>query len=167
MTIDRIYLLGFMGAGKSTVGRELSHQLHWPFFDLDTEIQKAEGVPLKVIFERDGEPRFREIEREHLRDLSTRPQGVIALGGGAYVDPVNRALVESTGLSVWLDASFAALRRRVRPDGSRPLWSDPEKALQLYEERRPTYRLAQLCLSTDNRLPDDIAAEIVRKVLGT
>jgi shikimate kinase len=167
MAADRIYLIGFMGAGKSTVGRDLSHKLHWPFFDLDAEIQKAEGIPVREIFERHGESRFRQLEKEHLKILASAPKGVIALGGGAYLDPGNRELVENTGTSVWLDGSFAVLRKRIRPDGSRPLWADPEKARQLYEERRPTYELAKVHVLTDNRLPDAIAQEIIRKVLST
>jgi shikimate kinase len=167
MAADRIYLIGFMGAGKSTVGRELSHKLQWPFFDLDSEIQKAEGLPVRQIFERHGESRFRELEKEHLKTLAAAPKGVIALGGGAYLDPDNRALVEATGVSVWLDGSFAVIRKRIRPDGARPLWADPEKARQLYEQRRPTYELAQVHVLTDNRLPDAIAAEIIRKVVPT
>lgn len=167
MAAGRIYLIGFMGAGKSTVGRELSHKLHWPFFDLDVEIQKAEGIPVREIFERHGESRFRQLETEHLKTLTASPKGVIALGGGAYLDPANRELVETTGTSVWLDGSFAVLRKRIRPDGSRPLWADPEKARKLYDERRPTYELAKVHVLTDNRSPDAIAAEIIRKVVST
>jgi shikimate kinase len=86
------------------------------------------------------------------------------LGGGAYVDPVNRTVVDSTGVSVWLDTSLASVKRRVRPDGSRPLLADAEKARQLYAERLPSYRLARIHVLTDNRLPDVIAEEIVQKV---
>ena len=164
MTAHRIYLVGFMGAGKSTVGRELAHRMHWPFFDLDVEIEKAEGSPVRTIFQTHGEPRFREMERERLKHLSEKPRGVIALGGGAYVDATNRDLVEATGFSVFLDASFSAISQRIRPDGSRPLWADPEKARALYEQRRPFYSLARLTLLTDNQRPDVIANEIMRKV---
>jgi len=163
MTVDRIYLIGFMGAGKSTVGRELALQLQWPFFDLDLEIQKAEGMPVRAIFEQKGEPRFRELEAIHLNALSHIPNAVIALGGGAYIDPVNRELVEATGLSVWLDTPLSILQERVRPDGNRPLWASPEKVLRLYDQRQPTYQLARLRIPTENRLPDSIAEEIIRK----
>jgi shikimate kinase len=163
--LRHIYLVGFMGAGKSTVGRELSLKLKLPFIDLDSEIQKAEGLTVQEIFSRLGEPHFRELERAHLKRLSGMPEAIIALGGGAYVDPENRRLIEDTGgVSVWLNASLASIRKRVRPDGTRPLMSDPERARTLYFERLPVYKLAGIHVLTDNRLPDDIAEEIVQKV---
>mgnify|MGYP003345853498 CR=1 FL=1 len=164
MTVERVYLVGFMGAGKSTVGRELSLKLKRPFFDLDAEIEKAEGQPVRAIFEQRGEAAFRALERAHLERMASGPAAIVALGGGAYIAAENRAVVESSGLSVWLDGSFAAIRRRIRPDGSRPLWRDLERARQLYDERRPSYQLARLHVLTDNRLPDAIADEIVRKL---
>ena len=164
MTVQRIYLVGFMGAGKSTVGRELSLKLHWPFLDLDTEIEKSEKRSVRGIFARFGEPHFRQLERDHLQRVSETPRAIIALGGGAYVDPANRSIVDTSGVSVWLNASLASVKRRVRPDGSRPLLADAEKARQLYAERLPSYRLARIHVLTDNRLPDAIAEEIVQKV---
>ena len=164
MAIHRIYLVGFMGAGKSTVGRELSLKLHWPFLDLDTEIEKSEKLPVREIFAQFGEPHFRQLEREHLQRISGTPQAIIALGGGAYVDAANRAVVDATGVAVWLETSFETVKERVRPDGSRPLLADPTKARQLHSERLPSYRLARIHVLTDNRLPDAIAEEIVQKV---
>src|SRR5436190_20287527 len=143
MTVQRIYLVGFMGAGKSTVGRELSLRLRWPFLDLDAEIEKSEKLSVREIFARFGEPHFRGLEREHLQQLSQTPQAIIALGGGAYVDAENRAVVDATGVSVWLDTSMTSVRERVRPDGSRPLLADAERARQLYADRLPAYRLAR------------------------
>ena len=163
MPVERIYLVGFMGAGKSTVGRELSLKLRCPFLDLDSEIERAEGMPVREIFSRFGEPRFRELEREHLIRLSAAT-AVIALGGGAYINGENRKVVNETGVAVWLDASFDRIQERVRPDGSRPLLADVEQARKLYGERLPTYRLARIHVLTDNRLPDAIAEEIVRRV---
>jgi len=162
--MPRIYLVGFMGAGKSTVGRELSLKLHYPFLDLDSEIEQAEGLPVREIFERFGEARFRQLEREHLTRVSKAPTAVVALGGGAYVDPENRKIVEDTGIAVWLDASYSAIRERVRPDGSRPLLGDRARAQKLYSDRRPVYELARIHVLTDNRLPDDIAEEIIRRI---
>jgi shikimate kinase len=162
--MHRIYLVGFMGAGKSTVGRELSLKLQCPFVDLDAEIEKAEGIPVREIFARFGEARFRQVEREHLKRISEASMAVVALGGGAYVDPENRRLVDNSGVAVWLDASFSAIRDRVRPDGTRPLLADLEQARRLYSERLPSYKLARLHVLTDNRLPDAIAQEIVERV---
>jgi shikimate kinase len=153
-----------MGAGKSTVGRELSLKLQCPFVDLDAEIENAEGIAVRDIFARLGEARFRQVEREHLKRISETPMAVVALGGGAYVDPENRKLVDDSGVAVWLDASFSAIRDRVRPDGTRPLLADLEQARRLYSERLPSYKLARLHVLTDNRLPDAIAQEIVERV---
>ena len=124
----------------------------------------AEGLSVRDIFSRFGEPRVREIERDHLKKISESPASIVALGGGAYVDPENRRVVEDTGISVWLDASFSSIRERVRPDGTRPLLADPDHARKLYAERLPSYRLARIHVLTDNRLPDAIAKEIVERV---
>ena len=166
MTVDRIYLVGFMGAGKSTVGRELSSKLKRPFFDLDAEIEKAEGMSVAQIFDRKGEAHFRQLEREHLKRLSELPSGIVALGGGAYIDPENRKLVDKTGAVVWLDTSLTSIRERVRPDGTRPLMLDPDRVDKLYSSRLPFYKLARIQVLTDNRLPDAIAQEIIRRVGG-
>jgi shikimate kinase len=164
MSIQRIYLVGFMGAGKSTVGRELSLKLRWRFLDLDAEIEKSANLPVREIFAQLGEPHFRQLESRHLQRVSETSQAIIALGGGAYVDAANRAIVDNTGVAVWLDTSLATVKERVRPDGSRPLLADAERARQLYTERLPSYRLARIHVLTDNRLPDAIAEEIVQKV---
>lgn len=164
MAVERIYLVGFMGAGKSTVGRELSGQLQRPFFDLDAEIERAEGCSVAEIFSRFGEPLFRQLESDHLRRLSTQPHSIVALGGGAYLDPANRRVVDETGVVVWLDASLSSIRERVQPDGSRPLLANPEQVEKLYASRLPFYKLARIHVVTDNRLPGAIAQEIIRKV---
>ena len=162
--MHRIYLVGFMGSGKSTVGRELSLKLHVPFLDLDAEIEKAEGLPVREIFARHGEPRFRQIEREHLKRIAESSTAIVALGGGTYIDPENRKVVDETGVAVWLEVSFSSIRERVRPDGTRPLLSDIKQARRLYAERLPTYKLARIHVLTDSRLPDAIAQEIVERV---
>ena len=162
--MQRIYLVGFMGAGKSTVGRELSLKLRYPFLDLDTEIEEEEGLPVREIFARFGELHFRALERKHLKRVSETPQAVIALGGGAYVDPENRELVDATGVAVWLEASLSKIRQRIRPDGTRPLLGNPARAERLYEERLPAYKLARIHVLTDNRLPNEIADEILQRV---
>ena len=164
MPVQHIYLVGFMGAGKSTVGREIALKLARPFLDLDSEIEKAETLSVREIFERYGEARFRELERAHLKRLSQEPPAVIALGGGAFVDAANRAVVESSGVAVWLEASLASIQERIKPDGTRPLMKDPEQFRMLYERRCPSYRLAKVHVRTDNRLPDSIAEEIVQRV---
>jgi shikimate kinase len=160
----RIYLVGFMGSGKSTIGRELSLLLKAPFIDLDAEIEKSAKLAVREIFAQFGELRFRELEREHLKRVSEGPDAIIALGGGAYVDVENRRIVDESGISVWLKASFENIRERVRPDGTRPLLADMDRARQLYSDRTPAYKLARIHVLTDNRLPDAIANEIVERI---
>lgn len=162
--MQRIYLVGFMGAGKSTVGRELSLKLQVPFVDLDAEIEEEQGLTVREIFARFGEPHFRALERQHLKRISETAQAVIALGGGAYVDPENRRIVDATGVAVWLEASLSKIRERIRPDGNRPLLGDPKRAERLYADRLPAYRLARIHVLTDNRLPNEIADEILQRV---
>src|SRR5215470_12923754 len=96
-----------MGAGKTTVGRCLARKLGWKFIDLDEEIEKREGRPIPEIFRDAGQSHFRNLERLCLKDLSASRKTVIALGGGAYMDPENREVAEKTGLTVWLKVSFS------------------------------------------------------------
>jgi shikimate kinase len=162
--MERIYLVGFMGAGKTSVGRALSKRLGWALIDLDVEIERAEKMSVQEIFRKFGEPHFRELERKHLERASTCPKAVIALGGGAYVDPGNRAMADSTGLTVWLKVGFPNILQRVKIDGTRPLFKDNDRAERLYQERQPSYALARLHVTADERTPDAIAIDIVERM---
>jgi shikimate kinase len=164
MPVERVYLVGFMGAGKSTIGRALAAQLGWSFVDLDTEIERSQKMSVRDIFSKSGEVHFRQIEREQLKNLSGRPRVVIALGGGATVDPENRLIIDSTGTSVWLNVPFDTAARRVSMDGTRPLFKDPEHAERLYETRLPIYRLARIHVLADNRPPAEIAGEVAMRL---
>ena len=164
MPAERVYLVGFMGAGKTTIGRALAAQLGWSFVDLDTEIERSQKMPVRDIFSKSGEAHFRRIEREQLKNLSGRPRVVIALGGGATVDPENRLIIDSTGPSVWLNVPFDTAARRVSMDGTRPLFKDPEHAERLYETRLPIYRLARIHVLADNRPPAEIAGEVAMRL---
>jgi shikimate kinase len=156
-----IYLVGFMGSGKSTIGLLLADRIGWHFVDLDAEIEATEQMSILEIFETRGEAEFRRIEREKMRALvraieSGRPT-VLALGGGAIVQPENYALVENNGITIWLDCPFETVRRRVEPASHRPLARDPASFAQLYETRRESYARA------DYRIPiesDDPAVAV-------
>ena len=166
MTVERVYLVGFMGAGKTSVGRSLASQLGWSFVDLDAEIERSQKMAIRDIFLKHGEAHFRQLEREHLKTLSGRPRVVIALGGGATMDPENRLVLESTGVSVWLNVAFETAARRVSTDGTRPLFKDPEHARRLYETRQPIYTLSRIHVLADNRPPAAIAGEVARRLQG-
>ncbi len=138
-----------MGCGKTTVGQALAQRLSCRFLDLDQRIEAAAGSTIAEIFDRQGETAFRELEHRELRAaLSELGQGpaVVALGGGAFVQPQNLALVEqSGGLTVWLDAPLETLLERCGQHGdTRPLARDPESFRRLYRERLPFYARARL-----------------------
>src|SRR5438093_89673 len=119
MQPSRVYLIGFMGAGKTSVGRLLAKKLGWKFIDLDKEIEQKEKRPIAEIFREQGEPHFRILENKYLKQISTAKRAVIALGGGAYVDAQNRQVADSSGLTIWLKVSFAKVADRVKMDGTR------------------------------------------------
>ena len=154
-----------MGAGKSTVGRRLARKLGWKFIDLDEEIERRERRPVAEIFREKGEPHFRNLERLCLKDLSSSASNsVIALGGGAYIDPENREVAEKTGLTVWLKVSFEKLASRVKIDGTRPKFADLEQVQRLFQTREPFYAMAKIHISTDDGTPDSVADEIMGMV---
>ncbi|MBZ5577391.1 MAG: shikimate kinase [Acidobacteriia bacterium] len=143
-----IYLVGFMASGKSTIGRLLAHRLGWSFFDADDEIEAAEKVSIREIFEKRGEAEFRRIEteivRQHAHWVERGRPAVLALGGGAFVQPENRRILGDRGVSVWLDCPFAIVERRVAQATHRPLARDTESLAALYEARREAYALADI-----------------------
>jgi shikimate kinase len=158
---ERIYLIGFMGAGKSTVGRRLAKKLGWTFIDLDEEIESRERRTIADIFREHGEPHFRNLERLCLKDVSALSKTVVALGGGTFIDPANRDLAEKTGLTVWLKVSFAKVVHRVRIDGTRPKFTDKEQTERLYQTREPFYSLARVHISTDEGTPEAAVDQII------
>ena len=157
-----IYLLGFMGVGKSTVGLLLAQQLGWRFIDLDATIEAEQGATVREIFERAGEPYFRRIERAALIEASQSAPAVIALGGGTFVQPANFEFIRSTGgITVWLDCSLEELRRRCEGKNDRPLFRDPVSFAGLFEQRLPYYRLANYRISTEGREPQEVVRQIL------
>ena len=167
MKYSRIYLIGFMGSGKTTTGRLLARKLGWKFIDLDKEIEQGEKRQVAEIFREKGEPHFRSLEKHYLKQASYSNRAVIALGGGTYIDPQNRTLADLTGLTVWLKVSFAILADRVKMDGTRPKFDNREEAERLYQDREPHYALARVHVSTDEGTPETVADEIIGVIRKT
>ena len=161
-----LYLVGFMGSGKSAVGRLLADELGWSFADIDEDIEKAEGVSIAEIFDTRGEDEFRRIEQEalrkRLRDVECGKPMVLALGGGAFVDPANRKMLEERGVTLWLDCPFPRICARVEGQTHRPLARDPEKFQQLYDDRRDLYSKSEYRIEADTDDPAVIVAEILK-----
>ena len=142
VTADKIYLVGFMGAGKSSVARALGKRLDWKVEDVDTRIERAERRDIATIFREAGEPYFRTRERDVLVQLLPERGTVVASGGGTFADPANRELMLRDGVVIWLDAPLATVLGRIPLDGRRPLATDRLAMEQLYNQRLAAYRLA-------------------------
>ncbi len=143
----RVYLTGFMGAGKSSVGRRLAERLGAAFVDLDREVERAAGVTVREIFARGGEAEFRRLERRALEETLRLERAVVATGGGTVVAAENRALIDRAGISVWLKPDLETLLERLeRLDGTapgeRPLFGDRRRAEALYRDRLAAYGAA-------------------------
>lgn len=157
-----IFLVGFMGAGKTTVGRTLAEHMGYDFFDLDELIEAQAAKSVQAIFAELGEAEFRRLEHEAIRACSNRSRAVIALGGGAYVPDWNRTLLRTIGRTVWLDCPLDVCLRRVSGDQSRPLLGDEGEMRELLEERRPAYSQADYVVETGELSPEELVIEITR-----
>ena len=140
----KIYLVGFMGAGKTTIGRELASRLEAPFFDIDDLVESAEKLSVKDIFAAHGEPYFRNVERAVLAEQIPFRHTVVATGGGTFVDPQNRSVIKADGAAIWLDAPLERVIARIPQDGRRPLAADRANLERLFESRRVAYEQADL-----------------------
>jgi shikimate kinase len=164
-----IAIVGFMGAGKTTIGRALASRLKCRFVDLDEQIVRAERMTVPVIFRDKGEGYFRQAEtRELQRILTTCDQLVVlSLGGGAFVSETNRTLLRDFGaMAVQLTAPVEELRRRVGNAHERPLARDPEKFRKLYEQRQPAYALADLTVNTSGKSVEEAATMLFNQVIA-
>lgn len=161
-----VFLVGFMGAGKTSVGLLLGQRLGWRFVDLDRQVEARVGKTVANIFRDMGEAAFRQMETEALEKLlhalKDGDPTIIALGGGAFIQPANRELLESAGARViYLDAPIDELRRRLgEDDATRPLFIDAERFRLLYEEREPLYRMAPHRVQTAGKTVVEVAREI-------
>jgi shikimate kinase len=166
-------LTGFMGAGKTCVGRALAALLGWRFVDLDQEIELQQKATVREIFRRQGEDRFREVERAALREMLEQASAptVIALGGGTFVQPHNVDLLRGAGAQVvFLETPLDELLERCGAESQfseenlRPLASDPDAFRALYAQRLPQYRTADFTLSTPGRTAEANAQEIASRL---
>ena len=166
MKADKVYLVGFMGAGKTTVGRALAKRLDWQAIDVDELIEGREHATVAEIFARHGEAYFRAIERAVLMDHLTPRHLVVATGGGTFADVQNRAAINRDGVSIWLDVPIDRLITRVPADGRRPLAADRAGFERLYHQRRAAYDQAHLRLDA-GRAGVDAVVEQIMDWLGT
>jgi len=158
---ERIFLVGFMCSGKTTVGRIVAQKLRWDFVDTDEEIEKREGFSIPEIFEKKGEDYFRRLELEVLKELSKRRKVVVSTGGGLGANPEAMELMKDKGLVVWLPISYEEFIKRCGKDGSRPLLKKGEEELRrLLSERNKIYSHAHL------KLPPGEPEELARRILS-
>lgn len=155
-----IFLVGFMGAGKTTVGRALALALNYEFFDLDELIAKRAGKSVQEIFADLGEAEFRTLEREAIRCCADLTRTVIALGGGAYVSAENRSLLRLIGSTVWLDCPLEVCLQRISGDKSRPLFGTEAEMRDLLQQRRAAYAQADYVAGTGELSPEQLAVRI-------
>jgi len=170
---EAVFLVGFMGAGKSSVGAALSRRLNWIFEDLDDRIERSERRTVAQIFRESGEPAFRRAERSALQDVLEgihNQARVVALGGGAFVQTGNAKLLKLSGVPIiFLDAPVEELWERCCKQASeaaaeRPLLRSLDQFRELHEKRRPCYSEASLTIQTGGRRVDEIADEIAAKL---
>ena len=161
----RIVLVGFMGAGKTTVGRHLARLLGWDFIDLDALVAERAGKPVAAIFREVGEAGVRAAEHEAAVEVAGRRFVVLAAGGGAFISPATRAALSGDALTVWLRCTLPALLARIGNDANRPLAGSRATITGLLTEREPIYRLANLVVDTTGVAPPDAAREIARAAM--
>jgi shikimate kinase len=175
MAKKHIFLTGFMGAGKSRVGRYLAQRLNFPFVDTDKEIEQKSGKSVKAIFEEDGEPAFRLLEKETIKALSDNPlPHVISLGGGALNDAQTFQTVRQAGLVVYLKSSPESILQRVRHTDKRPLLEvnsekNRDAALlkrikALLTQREPVYSQADIVIERDNMEAEEVAEYVLEQL---
>lgn len=163
--VKAVFLVGFMGAGKTSVGQALATALGWRFVDLDTSIVAKTGRSVAEIFAQDGEASFRKMEHDELRDLLTErhtANAVVSLGGGAWMQPANTELLGSASLPVlFLDAPVEELWRRCLPEQkTRPLLQSEDAFRQLYAARRKAYTQGTSLVDTRGRSIEEVASQI-------
>jgi shikimate kinase len=151
---DKLYLVGFMGAGKSTIARAAGRRLGWRVEDIDERIEARERRSVASIFAQNGEAYFRQLERQMLGELLPQRHVIVATGGGTFVEPDNRALMLSDGAVAWLDVPLGQVLKRVPSDGRRPLAADRAAMEQLYQRRQLAYAEAHVRIDSSRPVPE-------------
>lgn len=162
--LQRIYIVGFMGVGKTSVGECLAKELRYGFVDLDREIERAAGRPIPEIFKEEGEPFFRRLEAQALRSVGGQAGIVVACGGGTLSLQENREFVRRVGVSVWLDAPLDVMLRRCGTSLHRPLLADRPRMEALLAERLSVYREADIRIDASADPPELLASRIASKL---
>ncbi len=165
-SIHNLALIGFMGTGKSVVGRMVADALHFTFLDTDHVIEARAGKSISDIFAQEGEPAFRQWERRIVEELTRRDRTVIATGGGLPTDPANLASLKTHALVVCLWASPESIWERVRAHEHRPLLNEPDppaKIRELLAAREPHYRQADVLVNTEMRSIREVAQHVIHQ----
>jgi shikimate kinase len=153
---DKLYLVGFMGAGKTSVARALGRRVGWRVEDIDERIESREHRTVASIFAQNGEPYFRAAERSILQELLPERNVIVATGGGTFVDPDNRIAMLADGAVAWLDVPLTRILDRVPPDGRRPLAGDREQMEQLFARRQVAYGQAHVRIDASRPIDEVI-----------
>ncbi|MDI6889420.1 MAG: shikimate kinase [Thermodesulfovibrionales bacterium] len=165
--MKNIVLTGFMGTGKTAVGRELSRLLNMGLIDVDTEIEKSQEMTINEIFKKFGEPRFREIETEMIKKVSENKNVIISTGGGAVLKQENMGAMRKNGVIVCLMATPETILKRTSHNSNRPLLQVENpfgRVKELLNYRRPFYEKADIMIGTDDKTPLQIAEEIIKEI---
>jgi shikimate kinase len=162
----RVVLVGFMGSGKTSVGRLLARRIGYRFEDMDRRIERRAGRTIAEIFRTEGEEAFREMERREAEAIGRLPGRVVAAGGGAFARPGTRALLQAGSLTVWLRCDLDRLVARVRPDGTRPLAGNRAIMRALLAEREPSYREADVTVDASAGTAREVAERIAGLIEG-
>ena len=161
---ERVVLVGFMGAGKSTIGPLVAERLGWTFLDLDTRIEERTGRRIAELFRDRGEPAFRELERAAAQEAMRQARLVLAAGGGAFAQPATREALQKGSVTVWLRCDLPTILARVPADGRRPLAANRAIMQALLAEREPSYQLSEVVVDASEGTPEAVARQVLEKL---
>jgi shikimate kinase len=163
---NNIFITGFMGSGKTTVGKALARKLNRKFIDLDAAIEEYLDQKIYDVIEKFGIEYFRKIENQQLALLCKEKEAVISLGGGSLIAPKNQAQIKKSGTLIHLWANEKTLMNRLEKSYTRPLLKSGKGLKELYEERIPGYQQANICVRTDDLSPEEISENIIHELKG-